>query len=569
MFNMIDTVNIELDEEEKDKMKEYNVILKEKFGYESLKIEQFKVINSVLDGKDTLAIFSTGAGKSLNFQMLHLISNQNIIVISPLISLILDQFKEMEERNIDTCIFNSSIKKTLITKTKKELLSGKSKIIFMTPEFFAKSEEFIKELYENGYLKAFVIDECHCVSGWSDFRKSYLELSMIKEWIPKIPILGLSATLSKNILADVIKILNLEEPNIFRGDFDRKNLYFEVKQKNNETFNKIIDLINEYKEDYIILYCLTRKETDNLSEQLTNNGIKSKAYHAGLDPEQRNTIQKNYINGDFKVICATISFGLGINIPNVKLVIHYNCPKNLDGYIQETGRAGRSINIQAKCFLFYTSKDFTTHKFFLSSMSDGVLKKYQEEQINEMEKFCYSKLCRRKIMLANYGQIKESCDNCDNCLNNIREQKIIKSNYYIPTYLFLKVLEKFNGKFGSGIIINILLGKKVKEDFKQLNEYGSGTPFGNINWWKNLFLTLKLNDFISSKQIKGSFGSSISLSNKSIKWLNAQKEKYRDSIVLLTDTNFKEELLFEQIDSSNEKISKKIKNTKIEKNLYV
>ncbi len=172
-------------------------------------------------------------------------------------------------------------------------------------------------------------------------------------------------------------------------------------------------------------------------------------------------------------------------------------------------------------------------------------------------------------MLANYGQIKESCDNCDNCLNNIREQKIIKSNYYIPTYLFLKVLEKFNGKFGSGIIINILLGKKVKEDFKQLNEYGSGTPFGNINWWKNLFLTLKLNDFISSKQIKGSFGSSISLSNKSMKWLNAQKEKYRDSILLLTDTNFKEELLFEQIDSSNEKISKKIKNTKIEKNVYV
>ena len=204
--------------------------------------------------------------------------------------------------------------------------------------------------------------------------------------MPNIPILGLSATLSKHILDDVVDILHLEDVNIFKGDFDRPNLYFELKPKNENTFNKIIDLIKDNIEDYTILYCLTRKETETLSEEINNNGFKCNAYHAGLSTDQRDIIQTKFISGEFRIICATISFGLGINIPNVKLVIHYNCPRNLDGYIQETGRAGRSKDIQAKCFLFYCNKDFTTHKYFLSKMDDGFLKRHQENQINEMEK---------------------------------------------------------------------------------------------------------------------------------------------------------------------------------------
>jgi RecQ family ATP-dependent DNA helicase len=512
-------------------------------------------------------MFATGAGKSLNFQMTHLLSNKSIIVIGPLISLILDQYEEVVKRNIDTCIFNSSVKKNEINKSKKELLSGKAKIIFMTPEFFIKSEEFITELYEKDYLKAFAIDECHCVSGWSDFRKSYLDLNLIKEWLPDIPILGLSATLSKHILDDVVDILNLENVNIFKGDFDRPNLYFEIKPKNENTFNKIIDLIKDNIDDYIILYCLTRKETETLSEEINNNGFKCNAYHAGLSTEQRDIIQTKFISGEFKIICATISFGLGINIPNVKLVIHYNCPRNLDGYIQETGRAGRSKDIQAKCYLFYCNKDFTTHKYFLSKMDDGFLKRHQENQINEMEKFCHSTVCRRKIILGNFGQIKESCDNCDNCLKN--KNKIIKLNYYIETYLFLSVLNKVNDKFGSGMIINVLLGSKtVKGDLNQLAEYGAGKRFGNSKWWKNFFLILKINEFIISKQIKGSFGSTIALSFKAKKWLNEQKEIYHNSNALLSTTDFDEELLFEPIDDNNT-VPKKPKNTKIDKKVML
>lgn len=564
---VIDTTNITLNNEEQNILNEYNLVLDKYFGYETLKIEQFKVINSIMNNNDTLAMFATGAGKSLNFQMTHLLSNKSIIVIGPLISLILDQYEEVVKRNIDTCIFNSSVKKSEINKSKKELLNGKAKIIFMTPEFFIKSEEFITELYEKDYLKAFAIDECHCVSGWSDFRKSYLDLNLIKEWLPNIPILGLSATLSKHILDDVVDILNLENVNIFKGDFDRPNLYFEIKPKNENTFNKIIDLIKDNIDDYIILYCLTRKETETLSEEINNNGFKCNAYHAGLSTEQRDIIQTKFISGEFKIICATISFGLGINIPNVKLVIHYNCPRNLDGYIQETGRAGRSKDIQAKCYLFYCNKDFTTHKYFLSKMDDGFLKRHQENQINEMEKFCHSTSCRRKIILGNFGQIKESCDNCDNCLKN--KKKIIKLNYYIETYLFLSVLNKVNDKFGSGMIINVLLGSKtVKGDLNQLAEYGAGKRFGNSKWWKNFFLILKINEFIISKQIKGSFGSTIALSFKAKKWLNEQKEIYHNSNALLSTTNFDEELLFEPIDDDN-KVPKKPKNTKIDKKVML
>ena len=564
---VIDTTNITLNNEEQKLLNEYNVVLDKYFGYETLKIEQFKIINSIMNNNDTLAIFATGAGKSLNFQMTHLLSNKSIIVIGPLISLILDQYEEVVRRNINTCMFNSSVKKNDINKSKKELLNGKAKIIFMTPEFFIKSEEFIKELYEKDYLKAFAIDECHCVSGWSDFRKSYLDLNLIKEWLPNIPILGLSATLSKHILDDVVDILDLKNVNIFKGDFDRPNLYFEIKPKNENTFNKIIDLIKDNIEDYVILYCLTRKETETLSYEINNNGFKCNAYHAGLSTEQRDDIQTKFISGEFRIICATISFGLGINIPNVKLVIHYNCPRNLDGYIQETGRAGRSKDIQAKCYLFYCNKDFTTHKYFLSKMDDGFLKRHQENQINEMEKFCHSTKCRRKIILENFGQIKESCDNCDNCLKN--KKKIIKLNYYIETYLFLSVLNKVNDKFGSGMIINVVLGSKtVKGDLNQLAEYGAGKRFGNSKWWKNFFLILKINEFIISKQIKGSFGSTISLSFKAKKWLNEQKNKYHNSNALLSTTDFDEKLMFEPIDYDNT-VPKKPKNTKIDKKVML
>ena len=536
-------------------LKQYNIELKKIFGYDSLKPEQFEVIKSILSNNDTIGIFATGAGKSLNFQMTFILSGESVIVISPLVSLILDQYKEMKNRNIDTCIFNGTIELDEINNNKKDLLEGKKKLIFMTPEYFSKSEKFIKKLYEIKNLKMICIDECHCVSGWSDFRKSYLELKKIKQWIPELPILGLSATLSVFVLKDVKEILNLNNPNIFKGDFDRTNLYFEVSVKTNDTFDKIVKLVKEIEEtDYSIIYCLTRDETELVSGKLNENGIKCKPYHAGLSNEIRDNIQKEFINGNFRTICATISFGLGINIPNVKIVIHYNCPKNLDSYIQETGRAGRSLNIQARCYLFYCKKDFVTHMFFLSKMNDEKQKKYQQEQISIMEKYCYSKECRRKTILSNFGQIKETCTNCDNCINRETQKKIHKSNYLNQTYLFLSLLSKFDDKFGSTIFIKTVVGRKIKPEFMVLDEYGKGMCFGKEEWWTNFVQILKINDYVKLNQIKNSFGSTICLTTNGKKWIKKIKESYPSYSILLK-ANTDEKLLFESI-AIQEKIKK-------------
>jgi ATP-dependent DNA helicase RecQ len=547
-------------------LKEWNIVLKKYFGYDSLKPEQFDVINSIMSDKDTIGIFATGAGKSLNFQMTYLLSKKSIIVISPLVSLILDQYKEMKNRNIDTCIFNNTIDLLEKNNNIKDLLDGKTKLIFMTPEYLSKSEKFIKKLYENDNLKMICIDECHCVSGWSDFRKCYLELKKIKEWVPELPILGLSATLSVFVLKDVKEILNLNNPNIFKGDFDRTNLYFEVNMKTNDTFTTIVKLIKEIEEtDYSIIYCLTRDETEMVSIKLNECGIKCKPYHAGLSNESRDIIQKEFINGNFRTICATISFGLGINIPNVKIVIHYNCPKNLDSYIQETGRAGRSINIQARCYLFYCKKDFTTHMFFLSKMNDEKQKKYQQEQIAIMEKYCYSNECRRKTILSNFGQIKETCTNCDNCFKREKQNNIHKSNYINQTYLFVSLLSKFDDKFGSTIFIKTIIGRKIKPEFMTLDEYGKGMCFGKEDWWSNFVQILKINDFVKLNQIKNSFGSTIALTTNGKKWIKKIKEKY-PSYSILIKLNNDEKLMFASIEFE-EKIKKTLK--KIEKTTVI
>lgn len=560
MENIIDITKIKdiNDETEKDNklLNQCNDILKQRFGYNNIKKEQFMIINSIYNGKDTVGFLPTGGGKSMTYVMPFLIWDVSIIVISPLVSLIYDQYKEMKNRNIDSCIFNGTIDLKEINNNKRDLLNGKPKIIFMTPEYLSKSEKFIKSLFETNNLKMICIDECHCVSGWSDFRKSYLELKKIKEWIPDISILCLSATLSAFVLKDVIEILDLKDPNIFKGDFDRTNLYFEVSPKTNDTFNRIIELINDVSDtDYSIIYCLTRDETENVSIKLNQYGIKSKPYHAGLSNESRDIIQKEFVNGDFRTICATISFGLGINIPNVKLVVHYNCPKNLDSYIQETGRAGRSPNIQAKCYLFYCKKDFTTHMFFLSKMNDDKQKKYQQEQISIMERYCYSKECRRKSILINFGQIKESCTNCDNCLKKETEKRIQKTDYFNQMYLFLSLLSKFDDKFGSTIFIKIIIGRKVNPEFTILDEYNKGICYGKEEWWSKLVHILKINDYIKSNQIKNSFGSTIALTANGKKWIRKIKEKY-PSYTILKNSTVSETELFETIEL-DEKIKKK------------
>jgi Werner syndrome ATP-dependent helicase len=558
----------------------YNKLLKEYWGYSSLKDEQYQVISNIIDGKDVIAILATGFGKSVCYQLPVLITKKCVIVISPLIALMHEQGQEMENKNIPVCVFNSTCQESEKNLHKDAMLSGEYKLIYMTPEYLLKSEKFIKQLDKNNNLAMICIDEAHAVSTWGlDFRTSYTKLNVIREWVDTIPILTLTATATTKVKDDIIKILGLVNPFEIIGNFDRPNLFIKVLPRSDDIMLNIGTLLNKYKNEYIIIYCKTRDETDKLAETINNYGIKCDSYHAGISDKKRNSIQQDFIDGNIKCIIATIAFGMGINIPNVRLVIHYNCPKNIESYYQEIGRAGRDGK-PSECYLFHSTKDFYVNRIFLKTITDPVYKNYQETQIRLIEKYVYANECRRKLLLVNFGQHMNSCINCDNCQNktNMNNNIIIpKQDYTKQVYLLLNLLTRIDNKFGMLTIINILIGsgKKLKEYLTNFEEFGTGISFGNEFWWR-LFLRVLINeDYLIETQVPGLYGTTIGLTNKgkiARKKLVTQYPKYLNLLQAALykeddtdpDTNYDEfKLMFEQIIvETKSKIKKIIKSTK-------
>ena len=525
---------------EDKKLEKYNKILEKYWKYPSLKPEQFKIISNVLDGIDVCAILATGFGKSICYQLPTLISLKCVIVISPLIALMHEQGEEMLNKNVPVCVFNSTTDAREKEIIKSGLKSGEHRLIYMTPEYLLKSEDFLKRLVEINNLALICIDEAHAVSTWGlDFRPSYTKLNVIREWIPEIPILTLTATASTKVKNDIKNILKLENPLEIIGNFDRPNLKIHVDPRCDDIISNIEPLLKKYKNEYIIIYCKTRDETDKLAETINNYGIKCDSYHAGIADKKRNEIQQKFIEGKFKCIIATIAFGMGINIPNVRLVIHYNCPKNMESYYQEIGRAGRDGN-PSECYLFYSKKDFYVNRLFLKTIEDDAHRQYQENQIRLIEKYVYSPECRRKLLLINFGQNVESCTNCDNCLKRIENIKNDNVNdltdYTKEAYILLNLLTRINDKFGSGMLVNVLLGKpKIKSYMENFEEHGVGISFGNEAWWKEFIRLLINNDLLIETQVKGSFGSTLSLTNKGKTLRNNLNSKYPKYLNLLQE----------------------------------
>ena len=529
-----------------DNLAKYNKILKKKYGYESLKKEQYEIINSIVsDNKDVLGILATGFGKSICYQMPHLITKKSVIVVSPLIALMTDQMTELKKLNISATVLNSTCKNKEVVMD--EILEGDNKIIYITPEYMENCEGFIKMLIENDQLCLIAIDEAHCVSTWGlDFRKSYTELKNIRDWTSSadVPLLAVTATASKKVRRDIIKILQLEEPHTIVGDFDRHNLYISVKTKTNKSnvsrgtepaAEDLEDLITKNKNNYIIIYCKTREETEKLSEIINSWDILSMAYHAGLNNKIRDEIQKKFINGEIKCIVATIAFGMGINIKNVRLVIHYNCPKNLESYYQEIGRAGRD-GLPSECHLYYSKKDFVINRLFLENISDKKHKDYQEEQIQLIEKYVNSMGCRRLLLLKSFDDkyTKDRCDNCDNCLknknnkNNLEPILETKKDYSIASYIILKVINKLNGSYGINMYINIIRGSNAKNitDFmKKLKYYNIGKKY-SVDWFKEIIIRLLNEKYLVEKKLKTCAGCIVGCTEKSKKWLKYIKESY-------------------------------------------
>lgn len=396
----------------KAKFEQAELALKKYFGYESFHPTQTKAIKSILAKKDTLVLMPTGGGKSICYQIPALILKGVTIVVSPLISLMKDQVDGLKATDITAEFLNSSLSLKKQSEITERLLKNEIKILYVSAERLVSPQfiQILKKLKPN----LFAVDEAHCISAWGhDFRPDYTKLSQLKTMFPKVPIIALTATADRNTRADIMSQLELNNPKQLIDSFDRPNISLTVLP-GKKRIEKIKDFLSDKSTQSGIVYCLTRKQTESLAKKLTQAGLNATSYHAGLSSADRSRIQKSFIRDKTQIICATIAFGMGIDKLNVRWIIHYNIPKNIEGYYQEIGRSGRD-SAPAQALLFYTYADVEMiKKFFINKSQEGV----QLEKLNRIKEYAEGVICRRQILLSYFDEeYVDKCNNCDVCAN--------------------------------------------------------------------------------------------------------------------------------------------------------
>ena len=449
--------------------------LKKYFGFDTFKGNQEAIIRSLLDGNDTFVLMPTGGGKSLCYQLPSLLMEGTAIVISPLIALMknqVDAMRNFSEEDGVAHFINSSLSKSAIDQVKSDISSGKTKLLYVAPESLTKEEnvDFLKHVK----ISFYAIDEAHCISEWGhDFRPEYRRIRPIINEIGKAPVIALTATATPKVKMDIQKNLGMTDAAEFKSSFNRPNLYYEVRPKTNNIDRDIIKFIKQNPEKSGIIYCLSRKKVEELAEILVANGIKARPYHAGMDASTRNTNQDDFLKENIDVIVATIAFGMGIDKPDVRYVLHYDIPKSLEGYYQETGRAGRDGG-EGQCIAFYSNKDLQKLEKFMQG------KPVSEQEIGkqlllETAAYAESSVCRRKILLHYFGEeyTEDNCGNCDNCLN---PKKQVEAQELLCAVIETIIAVKEN--FKQDYIIDVLLGKETSEvlahKHDELEVFGSG-----------------------------------------------------------------------------------------------
>ncbi len=439
--------------------------LKEHFGFDKFKGQQEAIIQSVLDGHDTFVLMPTGGGKSLCYQLPALIMEGTAVVISPLIALMKNQVDAMRRFANDDSIahfLNSSLNKAAIEEVKEDIRNGKTKILYVAPESLNKDENI--EFLRNNKISFYAIDEAHCISEWGhDFRPEYRRIKPIIEKIGIAPVIALTATATPKVQLDIQKTLGMTDATTFRSSFNRQNLYYEVRQKTDNVEKDIIKFIKNNPGKSGIIYCLSRKKVEDLAETLRLNDISALAYHAGMDGAIRSENQDKFLMEDVDVIVATIAFGMGIDKPDVRYVIHYDIPKSLEGYYQETGRAGRDGG-EGRCIAFYNQKDLQKLEKFTQDkpVSEQEIGK---QLIAETAAYAESTMCRRRLLLHYFGEnyAEDNCGNCDNCLN---PKKKVEAQDLLCAVIETIIATK--EKFKSDVIIDVLTGRE-SADVKAYN----------------------------------------------------------------------------------------------------
>ena len=457
--------------------------LKRFFGFDTFKGEQEAIIRNLMAGNDTFVLMPTGGGKSLCYQLPSLLMEGTSIVISPLIALMknqVDAIRNVCEEDGVAHFINSSLTKTAIDQVKSDIVSGKTKLLYVAPESLTKDENV--EFLRGVKISFYAVDEAHCISEWGhDFRPEYRRIRPIINEIGKAPIIALTATATDKVRSDIKKSLGIVDAKEFKSSFNRPNLYYEVRPKTKNIDKEIIKYIKNNPGKSGIIYCLSRKKVEELAEILQANEINARPYHAGMDSATRSSTQDDFLMEKIDVIVATIAFGMGIDKPDVRYVIHYDMPKSLEGYYQETGRAGRDGG-EGNCIAFYSNKDLQKLEKFMEGKPVAE-QDIGRQLLRETAAYAESSVCRRKLLLHYFGETytEDNCGNCDNCLN---PKKQVEAQELLCTVIetILAVKEKFQAEY----VIDVILGKETTEvlDHKheELEVFGSGTDEDDKVW---------------------------------------------------------------------------------------
>lgn len=457
--------------------------LKHFFGYDQFRLHQRAVIEAVLAQRDALVVMPTGGGKSLCYQLPALLRLGVTVVVSPLIALMQDQVDALVNNGIAATYLNSSLDGMTVRSRQADLLEGRTKLLYLSPERLLSENfwPFLTQLHQRVGIAGFAIDEAHCVSEWGhDFRPEYRQLHRLRTAFPSVAVLALTATATERVRHDIVQQLQLQRAEVLVASFNRPNLYYEVRSKTRQSYGDLLTQVQGLEGSGII-YCLSRKRVDEVAARLQQDGVAALPYHAGLSDTQRTEHQHRFIRDDVRVMVATVAFGMGINKPDVRLVVHYDLPRTLEGYYQESGRSGRDGE-PAHCTVYFSYADVSTINYLIEQKPDPQEQNIARQQLRQVIDYAESTVCRRQIQLAYFGEtLTAGCDRCDNC-RYPRPQE----DWTVEAQKFLSCVARCRERFGMVHIIDVLRGSRKKRirdlGHDQLSTYGIGQERSAEQW---------------------------------------------------------------------------------------